>query len=57
MPGMRKEIHKEETNNCYGYASWRVEIKALEDQGGFIRVLKKEFPRAKCVSMIDLYTQ
>ena len=30
MPGMRKEIPKEETNNKYGDAARKIEIEAVE---------------------------
>ena len=38
IPGMRKEIPKEETKNKYGDASRRIEIAAIEKHGTCIRV-------------------
>ena len=38
MPGMRKEIPKEETRNKYGDAAREIEIDAIVKHGAFIRV-------------------
>ena len=57
MPGVRKEIHKEDTNNCYGDVERQVEMESLETHWAFIRAPKRMFLRAKCVSMAGLYTQ
>ena len=39
MPGMRTDIPKGETNNCYGGAARRVEINDMGGRNTFIRVL------------------
>ena len=38
MPGMRKEMQKEETFSKYGYAARKVEIGDIEKHGTFRRV-------------------
>ena len=38
-PGMRKEINREETNNCYGGATRRLEISDRAEHNTFIRAL------------------
>ena len=45
MPGMRKEIPKGETSNCYGGAARQEAIKALEGHGPFIRLVRKDVPK------------
>ena len=44
MPGMRKEIPKEETYNKYGGAARKIEIEAIEKHGTFIRVPFGQIP-------------
>ena len=44
MPGMRKEIPKEETQNKYGDAARRIEIGAIGKHCTFIRVPFSEIP-------------
>ena len=44
MPGMRKEIPKEETYNKYGDAARKIEIEAIEKHGTFIRVPFEQIP-------------
>ena len=44
MPGMRKEIPKEETQNKYGHAARKIEIVAVGKHGTFIRVSFVEIP-------------
>ena len=41
IPGMRQEIPKEGTGNCFGDAATRVRIKALEEHDTFVRIMKK----------------
>ena len=42
MPRTRKEITKEETNNCYGGAARRAGLNDLEEHNTCIRVSKKD---------------
>ena len=44
MPGMRKEIPKEETYNKYGDAARKIEIEAIEKHGTFIRIPFGQIP-------------
>ena len=44
MPGMGKEIPKEETYNKYGDAARKIEIEAIEKHGTFIRVPFDQIP-------------
>ena len=44
MPGMRKRIPKEETQNKYGGASRRIELEAIGENGTFVRVPFSEIP-------------
>ena len=42
MAGMRKEIPKGGTYNCYGDTARKIEIGALEEHGDSIRVLRMD---------------
>ena len=44
MPGMRKEIPKEETYTKYGDAARKVEIESTEKHGAFSGVPFSEIP-------------
>ena len=44
MPGMRKEIPKEETFNKYGGAAREVEIEAIGKRGFLRRIHLSEIP-------------
>ena len=57
MQGMRKEIPKEGTYNCYGDAARKVAIGALEYRGTFTRVLKRMSLWTRCVEMEGWYTR
>ena len=43
MPGMRKEIPKEETYNKYGDSARKIEIGAIGKRGTFIRIPFQKF--------------
>ena len=51
MPGMRKEIHKGWTNNCYLDSARRLGVKSLEEHWEFIMVLKRDVPKGEvCIN-------
>ena len=54
---MRKEIHKEETYNCYVEAEMKVKIGELGDHRSCIRALRKDVPKDDmCINGRLVYT-
>ena len=56
MPGIRKEIQKEETYNKYGGDASKVEIDAIEKHGTFERMHFSAIPEGSLIEGRFVYT-
>ena len=56
MPGMRKAIRKEETQNKYGDDARKIDIGAIGEHGTFIRIPFSEIPEGSLIGGRFVYT-